>query len=236
MIDQQALRRAFEDYASALLTRYQIGDVLYRLTDQVVDVLGVDGAGVSIAQDGEDLSFVAATDADVAVIEAQQESGGEGPCHEAYHTGEAVTVHDLADESRWPEYRETAMDQGCRAVAGLPMPTHVRRIGALNLYQHDPHDWTDDEISTGQLLANMASGYILNHDALAQSSTLVDQLQGALDSRVIIEQAKGIVAARRGVTTAAAFQLLRDRARSTNVRLHDLCQEVVDTADRGPTA
>lgn len=232
MIDQQALRCAFEDYSTALLNPYRIGDVLYRLTDQVVGVLGVDGAGVSIAQEGEDLSFVAATDADVAIIEAKQASGAEGPCHDAYRTGEAETVHDLADETRWPGYRATAMEQGCRAVAGLPMPTHVRRIGALNLYQHEPHVWTDDEISTGQLLANMASGYILNHVALIKSRTVVDQLQGALDSRVVIEQAKGIVAARQCVTPAAAFQLLRDRARSTNVRLHDLCQQIVDTADR----
>ncbi|MBY5161395.1 GAF and ANTAR domain-containing protein [Salsipaludibacter albus] len=230
MVDPDALRRAFDDYAAALLLPYRIGDVLYRLTDQAVEVLGVDGAGVSVAQDGQDLSFVAATDARVATVEAQQEAGAEGPCHQAYRTGRAVVVCDLADETRWPDYCTTALDQGCRAVAGLPMPTHVRRIGALNLYQHHRHDWTHDELATGQLLANMASGYILNHHELTKTRTVVDQLQEALDSRIIIEQAKGIVAARRCITTSEAFQRLRHQARSTNTRLHDLCQQVVDTA------
>lgn len=229
MINEDALRSAFSDYSEALLGPYQIGHVLYRLTDQVVDVLGIEGAGVSIAEDDR-LTFVAATDMRVATVEAHQDADGEGPCHDAYTSGERVPVGDLTTETRWPKYVALAIDQGCRAVAGLPMPAASRRIGALNLYRDQPHDWTTEQLEVGQLLANMASGYVINRTEMDDTRNLVEQLQYALDSRVVIEQAKGIVAAQRDITPDAAFEQLRDRARSTSTRLHDVCQQVVDSA------
>lgn len=110
------------------------------------------------------------------------------------------------------------------------MPAASRRIGALNLYRDQPHDWTTEQLEVGQLLANMASGYVINRTEMDDTRNLVEQLQYALDSRVVIEQAKGIVAAQRDITPNAAFDLLRDRARSTSTRLHDVCQQVIDSA------
>lgn len=228
MVDQRALLAAFHDYSETLLRAFDAGDVLYRLTDQVMQVLGVDGAGVSVASGGGDLVFVAATDASVATVEAQQQAAGEGPCHQAYRTGDRVVVADLHDDHRWPEYREVAQAQGVRAVAGLPMPADERRIGALNLYHRAPRHWTDEELRVGQVLANMASGYIVNHRSLSESRKLASQLQHALDSRVVIEQAKGVIAGRTALSPEEAFDRLRRHARSNGTRLHALAQGIVD--------
>ncbi len=129
-MNTEALVQAVGDYARALLTDYDIGTVLYRLTDHVTNVLGTDGAGVSLADDGPHLAFVAATDGNVAAVEEAQEAQREGPCHEAYRSGDPVAVVDLEQEERWPAYRQTALQVGVRAVLGVPMPVAERRIGA----------------------------------------------------------------------------------------------------------
>ena len=227
MVDHDALVSALTGYSKLLVGSYRIGDVLYQLTDQAVAVLGVDGAGVYLNED-DTLDFVAATDAVVATIEARHEAGADGPCHDAFRSGSVVAVADLAQETRWSGYRAIALDQGCRAVAGVPMPAWERRIGALNLYQRRAHAWTDHELEIAQVLANMASGYILHQEELQESRDVVAQLRGALESRVVIEQAKGIVAARRDISPQEAFEILRERSRSSNTRLHDLSQQVVD--------
>ncbi|MBY5163266.1 GAF and ANTAR domain-containing protein [Salsipaludibacter albus] len=236
MVDHDALFTAMTAYADAMLGPYRVGEVLYRLSDQAVRVLGVEGAGVLVVGEDGSLGFAAATDERVAHMEATQEAGDQGPCHDAFHQGAPVVVPDLGDEQRWPVFRRVALQEGCQAVAGLPMPARADRVGALNLYHLRPHAWTDEELQVGQLLANLASGYILHHVEMSDSRDVVGQLRQALDSRVVIEQAKGIVAARRGVAPSAAFDLLRTRARSTQTVLHTLCQQVVDGVDPGPPA
>lgn len=228
MLDHAALLRAYEGYAQALLRTYDIGEMLYRLTDQVLDVLDIDGAGVVLADDDDQLAAVTATDRRVAVLDEHQLEHRDGPALVAYHDNVQVRIDDLDVDDRWPELTAAAHDQGMRAVAALPMPVHARRIGALDLWSAEPHEWTDEELRVGQVLANMASGYVLNNLELSESRDLAEQLQHALDSRVVVEQAKGLVAGRRGITPTAAFDLLRDRARSTSTRLHEVCQRVVD--------
>ena len=228
MVDHAALVQAVGDFAQALLTDYDIGTVLYRLTDHVTTVLGVDGAGVSLADDSPNLIFVAATDGDVAAIEQEQVVQCDGPCHHAYRTGELVAVSDLEQEQRWPAYRARAVDHGARAVLAVPMPVAEDRIGALNVYRRTTHDWGDDEIAVGRVLADMASGYVLNAGRLEEARTLGQQLQHALNSRIIIEQAKGILAERNQITPAQAFDRLRKHARSTSTRVHDLAAQIVD--------
>lgn len=227
MIDHHALVRAFRQYARALLSPYEIGHVLYQLVDQAVDVLGVDGAGVSLAREGGTLSFVAATDAVVTAIEEAQIAEQDGPCHRAFRDGEPYVVTDLQDDDRWPGYRRAALDRQIRSAAGIPMPVGDARIGALNLYRARPHAWGGEELEVAQVLADMASGYILNASQLEASRTLAGQLQHALESRVVVEQAKGVLAERHGIDPHDAFQMMRARARSTNRRLHDLAAEVV---------
>ena len=231
MPDQLALLSALTDFAHDMLAQYQISDVLYRLCDQVVQILGADGAGVALSRGDADprLRFVAATDSDVTAIESMQEQTGEGPCHDAHRLGARVVVPDLERDQRWPAYRQVALGLGFRSVAGLPMPTHPGgpRLGALNLYQHTPRQWTNKDLEVAQLLATMASGYIINNSELDRRRTVVAQLQKALDSRVVIEQAKGVLAGRHGIRPNAAFTLLRNHARSHSEPLHDVCRRVV---------
>ena len=228
MVDHAALLDAFGDFADALLTDFDIGAVLYRLVDHVTTVLGADGAGVSLADDATTLSFVAATDGDVAEIEERQIVQSEGPCHTAYRTGELVAVTDLEHDDRWPDYRSTALRLGVRAVLGVPMPVADRRIGALNIYWQQPHHWDETEMQVARTLGDMATGYVVNAGRLDEARTLSDQLQRALDSRIVIEQAKGVLAGRNQISTADAFERLRADARSTNTRVHELARQIVE--------
>lgn len=228
MINQRALLEAYEAFGKALLRPYEIGDVLYSLTDQVVEVLDIDGSGVCLVSNGGGLEVLSATDARIAAIEEAQIDAGKGPVHDAYDSGDQVRVEDLADVTSWPDFAQAAQDHGMRSVASLPMPVEERRIGALDLYRDEPHEWTDDEIQAGQGLANMASAYVLNYQALSESRTLAGQLQTALDSRVIVEQAKGLLAGRHDITPNEAFGRLRTHARSAGDRLHDVCRRVVE--------
>lgn len=227
-MDSDALRRAFRDYARVLLGPYDVGSLLYRLVDQAVEVLEVDGAGVSIAQEGEALTFVAGTSASVSAIEQEQITKEASPLNQAYRVGDPVAIDDLEADERWPEYRTAALVHGLRAVAALPMPVSERRIGALGLYRTHPHAWTDAELETAQVLADMASGAILNASDLDESRTLASQLQQALDSRVVIEQAKGVLAERHDISPHDAFQRVRNRARRERRRVHDVAEDVVE--------
>lgn len=227
MIDEHALRHAFSDFAEALLQRYDIGHVLYRLTDQAVDVLGVQGAGVSLREGPDTLQFVAATDDRASRVEIAQVDARDGPCYEAFRSGHVITVADLDGDQRWPRFRDAALEQGYRSVMGIPMPVSTQRIGALDLYRTAPGEWSPEEHDVAQLLANVASGYVFNWRSLHEQETLAGQLQHALDSRVIIEQAKGVLAERHGVDAGTAFQVLRKHSRSTSNPLHDVARQVV---------
>ena len=133
-------------------------------------------------------------------------------------THEVVTV---------PDYYGVASANGCQAVLGVPMGVGETSVGALNIYQRRVHPWRDDELEAARLLAEMASWYILNLRRLTTAQQLVGQLQAALDSRVVIEQAKGIVATRRDVDMAVAFDLIRQHARDRDRKLHDVAGEIV---------
>lgn len=228
MVDRTALHRALTEFVRASVVGYGIGDMLYRLTDEVVTVLGCEGAGVSLGDATGSLRFVTATDDHIVRIEEEQVRDQQGPCHDAYKTGELVVVADLTDvKGRWPDYYEVASANGCRAVLGVPMGVGTTTFGALNVYQRQVHAWRDEELEVAQLLAEMASGYILNLRRLTTAQQSAGQLQAALDSRVVIEQAKGIIATRRDVDVATAFDLLRQHARDHNRKIHDVANEVI---------
>lgn len=227
MIDETALRHAFADHAEAMLERYDIGHVLYQLTDQVVDVLGVDGAGISLREDADQLRFVAATDERASRAENAQIEAGEGPCYEAFRSGAVLAVDDIETRGDWPQFSEIAREQGFRSIAGIPMPGGKERLGSLNLYRSEPRPWDQEELDVAQLLANAASGYILNWRSLDEHRNLAGQLQQALDSRVVIEQAKGVLVERHDIDPDSAFAQLRKHARSNSLRLHDVAGQVV---------
>lgn len=226
-MDPHALESAFAEYAEVLLGRYDVGDVLYRLTDQAVEVLGADGAGVSIAESPDQLRFVTASDASASRVEGEQMRTRTGPCHDAFLAGEPVVVEDLGSDDRWPEFAAAALDAGYRAVLGVPMPVRQGPIGALDVYRREPGAWSSTQVDRACLLANMAAGYVVLAQSLDESRTLSQQLQHALDSRVVVEQAKGIVAERHGIGVGEAFSRLREQSQRTNTPIQAVCAGVV---------
>lgn len=229
MVDHVRLRQTVKNFTRILGEPYDIGAVLYRLTDEVLAVLGCDGAGIAIRDPKGGLRFVASSDQRVACLEDRERELGDGPCHEAVSTAEVTVSGDLRHESRWPAYRRVALQQGARAVAGVPLIVQDTPVGALSLYRLNPKTVCDQaDLETAQLLADLGAAYLTNRKVLTESEKLQDQLQHALESRVVIEQAKGVISERHGLEPAAAFEALREHARSRERRIHDMAREVVN--------
>jgi GAF domain-containing protein len=161
-------------------------------------------------------------------LEHNQEEQQAGPCRDAYDTGEVVRVTDVREEAaRWPEFSATAARLDVAGVAGIPMRLADQIIGALNLYSPEPRAWTDEDIAVAGVLADVATSYVVNASKLHQQEQLSEQLQEALESRVVIEQAKGITAQQHAVTVDDAYQLMRRHARNNNASLRVVAEAIV---------
>ncbi|HMK99372.1 MAG TPA: GAF and ANTAR domain-containing protein [Acidimicrobiales bacterium] len=228
MTDEVALTRVLTDFARLLFSDYHVSDALHDLVDGVTEVLNISGAGVSLAE-GDRLEFATAANEPVSRLERVQEDAQEGPCLDAHRSGQTVLVADLADDpARWPALSRSASHIGSLAVAGLPMSLNGTSLGALNLYDFKRHDWSEEEVGAARLLADVATGYVANASRLAEVRRTTEQLQKALDSRVLIEQAKGVLAGERHISVDESFKLLRAHARSHNLSLRSVAEAVVN--------
>jgi GAF domain-containing protein len=228
VVDQALFLQVLSDFARTLVRRYQIADVLYELAERVTAVLGISGAGVSLGE-GDRVRFVTGVNEAAVRVEEAQEELQAGPCTEAYRTGKVIAVADLRDEAdRWGSFCPAAVDAGFVAVAAIPMHVDDRNLGALDLYSDQPRQWSDDEIASATVLAAMATSYIINASELEKAQRTAEQLQEALDSRILIEQAKGILAADGRIGMDQAFQLLRRHARRHNASLRSVAEAVVN--------
>ena len=214
-------------FASTLAHTYDVADALYELTEHAVEVLTATSAGVSLADADGALKFVTASSEAAGDLELVQQESQQGPCHQAFATATAVVVTDIAETTRWPVYRSKAQDVGLRAVAGIPLTTGDRHLGAINIYSNVPREWTPADISTASVLADMATSYVVHASELAKAQRINEQLHQALTSRIIIEQAKGLIAGERGVQVDDAFELLRKHARRNNASLSSVADAVV---------
>jgi len=220
---------SLERFATTLTGGYGVGDVLHDLTSEMTDVLDLTGAGVTLVHDGKQRFVTAAVEA-IARLERVQEDHQLGPCIDAVTTAEPVTVSDLDEgdtNQRWPEYANAAKTAGIRAVAGIPMLAEGSAIGAVNLYFNQPRNWPED-IRVATVFANIATGYLVHASAAQQHQRTAEQLQQALSTRVIIEQAKGVLATQLQIDVDEAFRLLRTHAREHGNRIHDVARAVVD--------
>lgn len=213
---------------------YDISDVCYGLGKTVMEVLGASGAGVSVVDMQGDLKFVTGTSQRIIEIEQAQEGAQQGPCVQAFQTQKAMAIPDIAERPDWPVYTDTADRLGLRAVVGFPLSSGEERLGALNLYNSEPREWTDDDLDVLGVFADMATAYLARTSELAEARQLADQLQSALDSRVIVEQAKGIVANQHDVSVDEAFEMLRSHSRSNRIKLSLLADAVVNMGLRLP--
>jgi GAF domain-containing protein len=235
LADQALLLQALRSFATTMKRSYDVTEVCYELCDRTVDVLSATGAGVSVADESEVLRFVTATDERIVAIEEIQESSQTGPCVMAYQSGQPVAISDIERHlPQFPVYRARATELQLRSVVGFPLVNNGRGVGALNLYNENPREWTEDDLDVLGVLADMATAFLVRVSAMLEARQLADQLQVALDSRVVIEQAKGILAGEHGISVDEAFTRLRNQSRRTNVKLTDLCRAVVDMGLRIP--
>lgn len=225
---EQALMTALVDLADTMVADYDVVDLMHRLTSHCVTLLPVTAAGVLLTDEHGTLRLVASSNEQARLVELfELETSQAGPCIEAFHTSSPVMTVDLdADGERWPEFATETRRQGFQAVFALPMRLREMTIGALNLFGATPAPLSDTNLRLGQALADVATIGILQQRALARSETVVEQLQGALNSRISIEQAKGVLATLGGIGVDAAFLALRDYARSHNMRISGLAVAV----------
>ncbi|CAN5301836.1 GAF and ANTAR domain-containing protein [soil metagenome] len=235
MTREAELVRAFVGLADTLVSDYDVTDFLYLLCDRCAEVLAVDAAGVLVSDEEGRLRLTSASNERMQVLELFEMQRLEGPCFDAYQSGTQVVHQDLASTSgKCPDFSQKAVAVGFRAVYAFPLRLRNDRMGALNLFREDPGSFDADDVDAAQALADVATIGILQERAVSEAQIRARHLQDALSSRVVIEQAKGIVAERQGIDLEQAFQRLRAHARGHNRRLRALCQDVVDGALPAP--
>jgi transcriptional regulator with GAF, ATPase, and Fis domain len=228
-MNQQPASEAFVELADTLVDDFDVVEFLHMVTTRCALVLGVTAAGVLLTDQRGALRVVAASSEETRLLELLQSQTDRGPCPECFHTGRPIAVPDLsAARDRWPEFVAQAQKSGFRAVHAIPMRLRTDVIGALNLFTQEPGVLDPATLRLAQALADVATIGLLQARAIRHSEVLAEQLQTALNSRIVIEQAKGVIAERRGLDMDRSFDLLRRAARDHNRRLSELARAVVD--------
>jgi len=227
-IRERALAEAFVTLADTLVADYDVIDVLHQLTIECVELLPVDAAGLLLSDQRGTLQMAAASTERARVVELFQLQSDEGPCLDCFRTSRPIAAPDLRGMTEWPRFIAHTLDTGFRSVHAVPMRLRTETIGALNLFGIQPRALGPDELRIAQALADVATIGILQERAIRRRDVLAEQLQVALNSRVIIEQAKGVLAERGQLEMERAFEVLRRYARSTQQRLSDVALGVAN--------
>jgi GAF domain-containing protein len=228
---EQGVIRAFVGLADTLVDDYDIIDLLDRLAGYCVELLPADAAGIMLGDGQGKLRSVASTDERSDWMELLQIEADEGPCVDCFRSGSSVSVTDLAEAAdRWPRFVAALQERGVLgSVHALPLRLRGEPIGALNLFHHRPGPLPVADLALGQALADVATIGILSERAIRRGEVVNEQLQTALTSRVVIEQAKGVLAARGHLSMNDAFDRMRGYARDRNLRLAQVAREIVET-------
>ncbi len=222
--------RVLVSMADTLVSDFDPVDLFYELVVSCTDLLDVAQAGLLLTDGNGELRVVAASSEATGVVELLEVDNQGGPGMEAFRTGRPVRSGDLAGSNarhRWTEFGEAALAAGFRAVTAVPMRLRGQVLGALDLFSTETVDLTDEDLTVAQAMADLATIAILQDRATIDDRTLISQLRTALDTRVVIEQAKGIVAHEADLTMDEAFGRIRNHARSNNERLRDISAAIV---------
>ena len=224
------LINAFVGLADTLVDDYDVIDVLDRLAGYSVQLLAAESVGILLADAQATLRVVASTNEQTEWMELLQLQADEGPCVECFRAGVPVNVDDLAAAAtRWPRFVAALRERGAYgSVHALPLRLRRQAIGTLNLFHAAPGPLPAADLALGQALADVATIGILQERAIQRGEVLSEQLQAALNSRVIIEQAKGVLAVSGQLSMDAAFRALRGFARRNNLRLSDVARALAD--------
>lgn len=225
----EELAETFVELADTLVDEFDLEDFLHMLADRCVRLLEVDAAGLLLMDHYGQLRVVGASNEQARTLELLELQNDEGPSLECYRGGERVIVPDLAEEGdRWPAFTEAARAAGFAAVHTMPMRLRSEVIGALNLFRSATGVLDTVKARVGQAIADVATIGLLQERAVRRQESLAEQLQGALNSRVVIEQAKGVVSERLGIDMAGAFGALRGFARNHNLRIATVALAVLE--------
>ena len=228
MTREALLARTLVELADNLVDDFDIVDLLTTLSDRCVEVLDVAAAGIMLVAPNGELRVMTSSSEAMRVVELFELQSQEGPCLDCYRSGQAVVNHDLAaDGGRWPGFAAVALEAGFRSADAVPMRLRSQIIGALNLFRSEPGALSDSDVIVAQALADVATIALLQHRTALAAEVVNEQLTGALNSRILIEQAKGILAERHQLDMEQAFIRLRSHARNNNRRLSDLAHEIV---------
>lgn len=229
MPETELLTQTLVDLADTLVDDFDVVDLLTLLVDRCVDVLGVAAAGLMLLSPEGELRLMASSSEAMRVVELFELQSQEGPCLDCYRDAAPVVNQDLTVvNGRWPTFAPVALEAGFRSVHALPMQLRGMVIGAVNLFAVDTGEMDAADLRAGKALADIATIAILQHRAALEAQALNEQLNHALNSRIAIEQAKGVLAERAGLDMDVAFGRLRRYARDHNMRLNDVAQSVID--------
>lgn len=225
---EELVLQTFARLADTLVAGYDIVDLLQMLVDVCRELLDADEAGIMLVDLFGDLEVVASTSESSRLVEMMQVGAAAGPCVESFRTGRSVSLPDLADSpAEWSGFQAIAGAQGFASTHAVPLRLRETTIGTLNLFRRVPGELNHRDLVTAQAFADVATIGILHERALREHSIVTEQLQSALNSRIVIEQAKGVVSHLLGVSIDEAFDLIRGYARDNRLGISDVAARLV---------
>ena len=232
-VSAERLSKIFVEVADTLVDDFDLQDFLHMLTVRTAGLVGASAVGLLLADQRGQLRFMAASDERARILEIFQVQASEGPCFDAFRSGEPVLNENLRDAvARCPDFTRHALAAGFRSVHAFPMRVRREVIGALNVFGSTVGGNFDDaDVQVVQALTDVAAIALLQERAIRRGELLTEQLQGALNSRILIEQAKGAIAQAHGISVDAAFSALRGYARRANRMLTEVAQDVLTNPD-----
>ena len=229
MSRESTLAKTMVELADNLVADFDLVESLTLLADRCVEVLDVGAAGLMLVAPDGALRVMASSSEAMRVLELFELQSQEGPCLDCYHTGQPVLTQDLAEaNSRWPRFAAEALTAGFHSVQALPMRLRRSMLGALNLFHIEAGEMPQDDVDAAQALADIATIAIIQHRSTLDAQAVNEQLNRALNTRIVIEQAKGMLAEGNDLDMEQAFDTLRHHARSHNLRLADVARDLID--------
>jgi GAF domain-containing protein len=226
-IDDAVLEEVIGRLARQDLADLEVRAALVEIVSAMPALFDVDGAGVLLVDENQVLRYIASTDTRAQLLEAAQESTGRGPCVESLVDNVTVMVSDLLDDDRWPELAAVLVPNGVRAVLGAPVRLAGTPVGSLNVYKRDSHVWDESDRSALEAFDGVVERLVAGAIATERKDVLIAQLQQALQVRVAIERAVGVMIATENIDASVAFERLRRAARSSRRSVQDIAREVV---------
>jgi GAF domain-containing protein len=226
---ESLLSAAFVKLADTLVADFDVIDLLHWLVEECTTILDTQAGGLMLVAPSGELQLVASTSEEAQLVEVFQLAAGEGPCLDCFRSGSPITVGDIEKTGwQWPDFSVEAVRNGFHSVHSTPLRLRGQVIGTMNLFSIHVGELAPADVAVAQALADVATIGILQERSIRSATLVAEQLQHALDSRILIEQAKGVLAASNGMSMDDAFSSMRAYARNANLTLRKVAEGVID--------